>query len=273
MISPFKQIYDYLEGIRETHEVEAQLRDVLQSLQSYRTASEATEQSGKVLLEMIDGLRLPISNQDARELTRGWIENSRAIADVLASVRMFGAECHDLISGNYEGFMEKVLTRKPIVHDFLKFFGRNYNPRTGELNLRSLPTLLRIYGQKIGLKESKEKSKEVAETRKAVSRALEKSRAIVNQRPLPRVTDRRLIRDANEALRKLARESKSMQSTKTTDKLLWDNAPSWFVEILDIGEEVQKALPELSRPVILAYRQHRRFAMERVQRFPPVAAS
>jgi hypothetical protein len=233
------------------------LGNVLLSLDSYKSSSKASEESGKALLAIINSLEIPISSQDAKDLTRTWIENSNDFSDVLASISMFGKECNDLISGDFEAFMLSVKIRKPIVHDFLTFFGRNYNPRTGVVDMTRLPTLLRIYGPKIGWKESEELSKEVEDARKTVTRGIEKARAMANQRPLPRITERRLIKDYVHALRRLAKEMKRLQSNKTVDRQLWGNAPSWFVGIMNLGEEVQRALPELSGAPIVAYRRYR----------------
>lgn len=254
---PFREVYDYLKGVKETREVQRQLGNVLQSLNLYKTSSEASEKSGQALLAKVDSLKPPISMQDAKDLTRVWIESSNGFADVLSSIRVFGNECNDLISGDFEAFLQRVKARKPIAHDFLTFFGRNYNPRTGSLDLTKLPMLLRIYGPKIGWKESKEMSRKVDDGRKVVSRALEKTRAIIRQRHLPRINDRQLVRDYVRSLRRLAKEVKSFQSTGKVDRELWRNAPSWFVNMIDIGEKVQTALPDLYRPAIVAYRRHR----------------
>ena len=117
--------------------------------------------------------------------------------------------------------------------------------------------LVRMYGPKIGWKESKEMSKEVEEGSKTVRGAIEKTRAVVSQRSVPRISERRLIRDYMRAVRRLATEMKSLQTNKIVDRQLWENSPSWFVAIMDLGEEVQKALPGLSAATIVAYRRYR----------------
>ena len=145
-----------------------------------------------------------------------------------------------------------------MVHDFLTFFGNNYDPRTEVLDVTALPVLARIYGPQIGWKESKEMSKDVAEGAKTITKAIEKAKNIANQKSLPRIVDRRVIRDSAQTLRRLAKEMKSFHSTNTVDKELWGNAPSWFVEIMEISEQVQKALPELSKKTLVRYRRYRR---------------
>lgn len=150
---PFRELYDYLKGLKETREVKKQLGNVLQSLDLYKASVKASKESGTVLWAKWDSLNVPISSHDAGDFTRAWIENTNDFSDVLASVRMFAKECNDLISGDFEAFMSRVKIRKPIAHDFLTFFGRNYNPRTGLVDLTRLPMLVRMYGSKIGWKE------------------------------------------------------------------------------------------------------------------------
>jgi hypothetical protein len=235
---PFRELYDYLKGVKDTREVQQQLRNVLQSLDVYKSSRKAFEESRKALLANFENLKIPTSSHDLNELVGAWVNNVNDLSEILASVRMFAKECNDLISGDFDAFMLKVKTRKPIVHDFLSFFGRNYNPSTGSLELMRLPMLVRRYGSKIGWKESKETSKEVEEGSKTVRGAIEKTRAVVSQRPLPRISERRLIRDYMRAVRRLATAVKSLQTNKIVDRQLWENSPSWFVAIMDLGEEV-----------------------------------
>jgi len=254
---PFRELYDYLKDLKETREVKKQLGNVLQSLDLYKASIKASKESGVALWAKWDSLKVPTSSHDAGDFTRAWIENTNDLSDVLASVRMFAKECNDLISGDFEAFMSRVKIRRPIVHDFLTFFGRNYNLKTGLVDLTRLPMLVRMYGPKIGWKENKELTKEVEDERKRVTDTIEKARAIIHQRSLPRIIDRRLIKDYLDAVRRLAKEMKTLQSNKIVDRQLWENAPSWFVGIMELWEELQKALPELAAASIVAYRRYR----------------
>jgi hypothetical protein len=153
--------------------------------------------------------------------------------------------------------MEKVKVRKPVVHDLLAFFGNNYYPNTGVIDLTKIHVLVRIYGPKIGFKESKQLSHEVAQVKELTTKALDKTKEILDQPYLPRIVERRVIRDLEVALRRLRKNLKTLRTTKTVEKELWGNAPTWFTEVMDISEQVQKALPVLSKQAVLAYKRHR----------------
>jgi len=45
---PFEEVYDYLKGVKETHEVEKQLGRVLQSLTLLKAAVKASQESGRL---------------------------------------------------------------------------------------------------------------------------------------------------------------------------------------------------------------------------------
>lgn len=254
---PFKEVYEYLKGVKETREVEKQLGRVLQSLTSYKTAMKACEESGASFLAKYNSLKVPITAQDARQLVIGYIRNTNDLSDVLLSIGMFGNECHDLLSSSFAGFMEKVKTRKPIVHDLLTFFGNNYNPNSGVIDITKIHILVRIYGPKIGFKESRQMSKEAAKGRELTTKAIDKTKEILDQPNLPRIVERRLIKDLQLALQKLAKGLKILHTNKSTDRELWGNAPKWFTEVMDISEQMQKSLPTLSKHAVLAYKRNR----------------
>src|SRR5262249_8853248 len=136
-----------------------QLTNVLRSLTLYEKAAKASEETGEKLREVFDRMRPPMTIQDARAFTIAWLENTRRLTDVLSSIRTFGSECNDLVSGDFEGFMERVRVRKPLAHDFITFFGNNFDSKTGVLDLTKLPTLVRLYGPKIGWKDTDEMTK------------------------------------------------------------------------------------------------------------------
>jgi hypothetical protein len=254
---PFKQVYDYLKGVKETREVEKQLSRVLQSLSVYKAAMKASEESGTAFMANYNHLKVPISAKDARNLLTGYIKNTNDLADILSSIGMFANECHDLLSISFAGFMEKVKVRKPIVHDLLTFFGNNYNPKSGVIDLTKLPILVRIYSPEMGFKESKQLSQEVAQGKEMTRKAIDKTKEILDQPSLPRIVDRQLIRDLEAALRRLAKNLKTLHTNKLVEKELWGNAPTWFTEVMDISEQVQKSFPILSKRTVLRYNRYR----------------
>ncbi len=191
-----------------------------------------------------------------RELIIAWLENTKDLTKIVVSIHTFGAECHNLVSGSFEGFMERVKVTKPIVHDFVTFFGNNYNPETKTIDLTMLPTFARIYGPKIGWKEDRKIAQEVEESRNRVNGIVDKTKTLLNSR-LPRLTDRHISRDYSNAVRKLSSELNNFRSTKIVEKELSRNAPSWFVGIVEITEEVQRAFPQLSKTASLSTQRYR----------------
>ena len=247
LVGPLKIVRDYLKGYAESRKVGNQLKNALQSLNLYEDSIRASEQSGKTLYAKIDGVVLPMSLHDAEDLILLLTQFDNNFSDVLSSVVMFGKECNFLISGAVEGFMETVKTRKPEVHDLLTTFGKNYGPKTDTLNLTFLPMLLRIHGSKLGWKESHELSRVVAEGKQKLSRVREKAGAMSKQR-LPRVTNRRLVFQYMRSLERMGREGKKLTVDKSAIYELTRGAPPWMIELNEIVEDVQKALPGLWKP-------------------------
>ena len=253
---PFKEVYDYLKGVKETREVEKQLGRVLQSLSLYKAALKASEESGTAFMTNYNHVRVPISVKDARNILTGYIKNTNDFADILSSIGMFANECHDLLSSSFAGFMEKVRVRKPVVHDLLTFFGNNYNPKSGVIDLTKLPILVRIYGPKIGFKESKQLSQEVAQGKEMAGKAIDKTKEILDQPSLPRIIERRLNRDVETATRRLAKNLKTLHTNKPVEKELWGNAPTWFTEVMDISDQLQESFQILSKRAVLRYNRY-----------------
>src|SRR2546428_3648437 len=135
---------------------------------------------------------------------------------------------------------------KPVVHALLNLIRSNFNPNNGVLDITKLHILVRIYGPKIGFKESKQMSKEAAKGKEMATKAIEKTKEILDQPYLPRIVERRLIRDLKVGLQKLAKGLKTIHTNKSTDRELWGNAPTWFTEVMEISEQLQKSLPMLS---------------------------
>jgi hypothetical protein len=106
-------------------------------------------------------------------------------------------------------------------------------------------------------------SKEAAKGREMATKAIEKTKEILDQPYLPRIVERRLIRDLQVALQKLAKGLKTLHTNKSTDKELWRNAPTWFTEVMDISEQLQKSLPMLSKHAVLAYKRYHEFPRSR----------
>ena len=248
----FKRVSDILKNVKETREVEAQLKNVLWPLELYTDSSKASENSGKALAGWVDRIHPPISVQDAEDWMRLAGKFCNDFSGVLSSIVMFGKECNRLISGDFEGFMQKLRRLKPVAYDFVNFFGRNYDRKMELLDFTNLPMLIRLYGPKRGWRESHELSTTVKEGRETVSIAIKKARAIGKQRPV-RVTNRRLIKDYFRSLQRLGREAKTLTSHGITEKELSGNAPSWFVELIGVVDDVQKTVPSGSRP---GFRSH-----------------
>ena len=243
----FKRVYEILKTVKEKREVEAQLQNVLWPLKLYQDYTKASENDGTALAGWVDRIDPPISAQDAEDWMRLAAKFCNDFSGVLSSVVMYGRECKRLISGDVEGFMEKLKTLKPVAYDFVNFFGRNYDAKKDTLDLTNLPMLIRLYGAKRGWRESNELSKTVEGGKGRISMAVKKARVIGKQRPL-RITNRRVVRDYVRSFQRLGREGKKLTFNKGTEKELSGNAPSWFVELMGVVEDVQKTVPGLSRP-------------------------
>jgi hypothetical protein len=187
----FKPVISYLKGVKENREVTRQLESVLQSLHVFGESVKASMKSGKEMLARVDKLDPPIDATDIQDLMLLSVTFFEDFRMVLSSICQLGKECRDLNSGEFEGFMQKVKTRKPDVYDIMNFFGKNYDPKTGLLDLTRLPTLFRVYGKVAEWKESKEISKVVAKGGEKVDRLIEKAEAIRKQ-PRVHVWDRHL---------------------------------------------------------------------------------
>ncbi len=245
LLGPFRQVYDFLRGLKEKQEVGARLKHVLQPMDAYADSIRASEASGNDLRATVDSLKPPISVQEAESLTRELMEFCDNFRDVLSSVLTFARECNILIS-DFESFMQKVKTRKPEVYEIMNFFGKHYDPKTHSLDLTNLPTFVRLYGPKIGWKQSDELSKRVAEGGRTVSNAIRIARAISKQRL--RIRNRHLVKEFSRSLNKLLKEMTRLKSTKNVARELSRSAPSWILELTEIVEDVQEALPGSSRP-------------------------
>lgn len=248
MLDPLKRVYDYLKSVKETREVRNQLSEVLQSLDRFADSAESAKKAGMALREKVKGLDPPIALLDVTDLMRLSIEFNDSFRIFLSSICEFGRECHDLFSGDFEAFIQKVKVRKPDVYDVMNFFGRNYDPNRKTLNLTRLPTLIRLYGSKGEWKENKKLSEEVTEGRKEVNDLIEKAKIIKTQRFAFR--DRALAISYIRSFQRLAREGKRILATKETTKELKQNAPSWYIELVGIADTVQRALPGGARPAL-----------------------
>jgi len=211
----------------------------------YAESSKASQESGKILRTQFVNLKPPVTAQDWESLIKASIKFCNDFRGVLSSVMMFGKECNSLISGDVEGFMQKVETRKPEVYDLIRFFGRNYDPKTDSLDLTNLPMLFRIYSLKIKKKDSKVLSKEVKEGGKVVSRTLQMAKLIGRQ---SRTKNKYLTREFLHSQRRLFEEQAKLRSKPNVAIELSRNAPPWVGELIMILEDVGNALPGLSRP-------------------------
>lgn len=248
MLDPLKRVYDYLKSIKETREVRSQLRDVLQSLNRFADSAQSAKKAGKALREKVKGLHPPIVLSDVTDLMRMSTEFNDSLRVFLSSICEFGRECHDLLSGDFEAFMQKVMVRKPDVYDIMNFFGRNYDSNKKTMDLTRLPTLIRLYGSKGEWKENKKLSEEVSEGKKEVNDLLEKMKIIKTQRFA--FSDRALAIRYIRSFQRLGREGKRILATKETTKELKQNAPSWYIELVGIADTVKRALPGGARPAL-----------------------
>lgn len=248
MLDPLKRVYDYLKGVRETREVRNQLSDVLQSLNRFADSAQSAKKTGKALREKVKGLDPPIVLMDVTDLMSLSAEFNDGLRIFISSICEFGKECHDLFSGDFDAFLEKVKVRKPDVYDIMNFFGRNYDPNKKTMDLTRLPTLIRLYGSKGEWKENKRLSEEVSEGKKEVDDLMEKMKIIKTQRFAFR--DRALAIRYIRSFQRLGREGKRILATKETTKELKQNAPSWYIELVGIADTVKRALPGGARPAL-----------------------
>src|SRR2546425_855476 len=241
LLGLFKQVKEYVKTSKAKHEFKQRLKSVLLPLNLYEESVVSSERSGKALRAKVDQLKAPISFQDAVILAKMMTEFCNSFASLISSVCLFGDECNKLISPGFEGFMQEVMTNEPDVHDVLTFFGANYNSKTHSLNLSALPTFVRAHGAKAEWKDSDELGKEVAKGGESVNKAVVIARGISRQRPFRNI-DKRVIRDYVSALRNLGRESRRLKANKQVTAELLRYAPSWFIELNKIVENVQKTL-------------------------------
>jgi hypothetical protein len=238
----FKRVYDYLQGVRETREVRKQLQAMLASLGGFSSLAKQARESGTLMVDKAMNLNPPITALEVENLMRQSIAFFGQFQTFLSTICAFGEECNDLVSGDFEGFMERVKTRKPDVHDIITFFGNNYDPNTGTLDLTRLPALLKIYGKEGGWKESKDISNVVADGKKKVDRLVEVFDKVRKQ-PRVHIRDRQLVVNYYSSFRRLGREGRRLHSNNRTLKQLKENAPSWYVDLMGISEQVRRALP------------------------------
>lgn len=246
LFDPFKRVYDYVQGVRESREVKKQLDGMLVSLRTFETSALASKESGTAMVDKVLGLDPPITALEMEELMRLSIQFYGHFQIFLCSICQFGQECNDLVSGDFEGFLTKVKNRKPDVHDIITFFGNNYDSKTETLDLTRLPALMRLYGKKGAWKESTEISQAVADGRKKVDKAMDIVERVRKQ-PKIHIRDRQLIIHYFGAFRRLGREGARFHSNRETLKALKENAPSWYIDFIEITDEVRKGLPGGSR--------------------------
>lgn len=248
MLDPFTRVSNYLKNVKETHEVKDRLSRVLGSVRLYMQATEASNRSGNALAERLDRLDPPISSRDAVEvltMSAKFYDDYRA---VFRSIRQFGRECRATCSGDLTAFMEKVKANQPDVYDLINFFGRNYDPKTDSLDLTNLPTVLLAWGSKAEWKENDELSETVREGREFMERMIKKAKIIQAQKIV--VRDRSPRIQFISSLNAISREAKRFRSTKEAEKQLRNMAPSWFLGVAGIVDDVRKALPGPSRSAL-----------------------
>jgi hypothetical protein len=255
MTDLFRRVYDYVKGVQESRQVKEKLKDILLSLNVFASSAKMAEQSGITMVDSVMRLDPPITAPEIEEIMRNSIEFFGQYQLFLSSIRQFGNECNGLVSGDFEGFMERVKQHKPDVHDIITFLGNNYQPKTGTLDMTRLPILIRAWGKKGAWKESKELSEIVAEGKKKVDRAIEIMEKVMKQ-PKVRVRDRQLIVNYFSSYRRLTREGKHFYSTNVTLKDLRQNAPTWYIDLVGIADNVKDALPGGSKYPPLVDKSH-----------------
>ena len=248
MFDPLTRAYKKLEGVKETREVKRRLGGALISLHLYLESAEASRVSGKALAERLRQLDPPMSSEEALDLMASLSRFFDDYKGVFHSLRMFGKECRSLNSGDLVAFMEKVKRTMPDIYDLMNFFARNYDPRTDTLDLTNLPMVMRAWGPKGMWKENKDLSKAVEEGREFADMVMEKVRKMRGQRIV--VRDRRPVLTLVRSLDGLAREAKKLKATAETSRELRKQAPSWFLGVASIVDDVRKALPGGSRSAL-----------------------
>ena len=248
VLHPLTRVYRYLDGVKETREVKQRLGGALVSLRLFQESSRASHVSGKALAGRLEKLEPPMNSMEALDLMASLSRFFDDYRGVFHGLRMFGKECRALNSGDLVAFMEKVKRRMPDVYDMMNYFGRNYDPRTDTLDLTNLPMVLRAWGLKGMWKESKDLSKAVEEGRKFADMVMEKVRKMRGQRIV--IRDRRPALSLVRSLDALAREAKRLKATPATSRELRQQAPSWFIGVASIVDDVRKALPGASKAAL-----------------------
>jgi hypothetical protein len=241
LLGPFQKVADYLQGVKEKREVREQLKKALASIHSFMDGVKNSRKAGEALVVKFDALEPLVTVGDVEDLMMLSGAFNDSYETVLNSICDFGKECHDLISGNYEGFMTKVKLRKPEVYDFLNSFGRNYNPKRGTMDLSFLPMLIRIYGPKVGWEEDKEANKAVEEGKKKIEKAMRIAKGMKGRR-LP-LRNRALIVGYVRSMQRLARAARRLSADAKTTRELRKGAPTWYVELMAFVERAGKELP------------------------------
>jgi hypothetical protein len=248
MLDPLTKVANYLKNVKETREVKERLGRVLASITLYEKSAEASHKSGKALADRLETLDPPLTSQEAVEVLTMCAKFFQDYRGIFASIRQFGKECRALNSGDLEAFMEKVHRTMPDVFDFMNYFGRNYDPKTDTQDLTNLPMVMRAWGPKSLWKEDEDLSKTVKEGKEFMDRIMKKFAVIRTQKIV--IRDRRPVLVFVRSLEDLAREAKKLKATKETSVELRKQAPSWFIGVVSILDDVKKALPGRSTPVL-----------------------
>gem|GEM_PF-4591531 len=240
MFEIFERVYDYLKGIKENREVQNQLSMVLLSLEHFDESIKSAKKTGEELREKVKRLNQTTTLQEFKDLMELSTIVNDSFRTCLSSICDFGRECHDLFSGDFEVFVQKVKTIKPDVYEIMNFFGRNYNPKSKTLDLRRLPLLIRLYGSKANWKENKKLSREADELTKEIRDFINKLKTIM----IPKFAsmDRTLSARCKHSVKRLEREGKRILTNREAIKEFEQIAPTWYIELKGILDAVQSAL-------------------------------
>ena len=241
----FDRAYKFLKDAKETRELSEQLRRALRSsLERYSVAMKASLESGKNLRARVGIRKAWFSAEDLDGLLQSLAKFCEDFEVLLSSVLDFSKQCHVLVS-DYPDFMRRVETKKPKVHAILSFFGKHFDPKTGSLDLATIPMLFKLYGPKIRKRESDELSKEMAQHRKMVRTAIQN--AMLISKLQGRKKHRHQITQFQDSLQKMLETVAKLKSMEGIQSELSGNAPPWMGELSEIVEDVTKSMADMRR--------------------------
>jgi hypothetical protein len=237
--------YKFLKDARETREIREDLKRALRSsLERYSASIRASQKSGKALRVQVAIPKAFTSGEDLDHLLDSLIDFCKDFEGLLSSVLEFSKQCQ-ILNSDFPDVMRRVEIKDRKVYAILSFFGNHFDPKTGSLDLTTIPMLFRLYGPKVKKKESEKLSREMADHRKVVAIAIQNA-MLINRLRL-RTKKKYLVKRFQASLQKMLEAVAKLKTTEDIESQLSGNAPPWVGELSEIIEDVRKATPGLTR--------------------------